>query len=67
MKKIVRVGVTFQPELLEGFDETIRKIGYRNRSKAVQDAVRIFVNEQKWQQRESGKQVGVHRKALSRG
>jgi CopG family nickel-responsive transcriptional regulator len=59
MTKIVRVGVTFPPELLKDFDEVISKMGYGNRSKAVQDAVRIFVNEKKWLQKESGSQAGV--------
>ena len=59
MAKIVRVGVTFPPELLKDFDEVIGTMGYRNRSKAVQDAVRIFVSEKKWLQNESGSQAGV--------
>jgi len=45
MGKIIRVGVTFPPELLKDFDEVIAKAGYENRSKAVQDAVRLFVSE----------------------
>ena len=59
MAKIVRVGVTFPPELLKDFDEVIGTMGYGNRSKAVQDAVRIFVSEKKWLQKESGSQAGV--------
>lgn len=59
MAKIVQVGVTFQHELLKDFDEVIRKAGYGNRSKAVQDAVRVFVYEKKWRQEESGDHVGV--------
>ena len=59
MTKIVRVGVTFSPDLLRDFDETIGKIGYENRSKAVQDAVRMFVSEKKWLQEEKGTQAGV--------
>jgi len=59
MTKIVRVGVTFPPDLLKDFDQIIRKIGYENRSKAVQDAVRLFVSEKKWLQEEKGMQVGV--------
>ena len=59
MTKIVRVGVTFPPELLKDFDEVIGKMGYGNRSKAVQDAVRIFVSEKKWLQKESGSHAGV--------
>jgi CopG family nickel-responsive transcriptional regulator len=59
MAKIIRVGVTFPPELLKDFDDVINTIGYGNRSKAVQDAVRIFVSEKKLLQKESGSQAGV--------
>ena len=59
MAKIVRVGVTFPPDLLKDFDEIIGKMGYENRSKAVQDAVRIFVSERRWLQEEKGVQAGV--------
>lgn len=56
---IVRVGVTFPPDLLKDFDDIIAKTGYENRSKAVQDAVRLFVSERKWLQDEKGAQAGV--------
>ena len=59
MARIVRVGVTFPPDLLRDFDEVIRKMGYENRSKAVQDAVRMFVSERKWLQEEKGIYAGV--------
>jgi CopG family nickel-responsive transcriptional regulator len=59
MAKIIRVGVTFPPDLLKDFDEIINKMGYENRSKAVQDAVRMFVSEKKWFQEERGIQTGV--------
>ena len=59
MTRIVRVGVTFPPDLLKDFDEVIRRMGYENRSKAVQDAVRLFVSERKWLQEEKGSKAGV--------
>ena len=59
MTRIVRVGVTFPPDLLKDFDEIIRKMGYENRSKAVQEAVRMFVSEKKWLQEEKGMHAGV--------
>ena len=59
MTKITRVGVTFPPDLLKDFDEIIAKMGYENRSKAIQDAVRLFVSERKWLQEEKGIQAGV--------
>jgi len=59
MTKIIRVGVTFPPDLLRSFDEIIDKMGYDSRSKAVQDAVRMFVSERKWIQEEKGIHAGV--------
>jgi len=59
MAKITRVGVTFPPDLLRDFDATIDKIGYVSRSKAVQDAVRMFVSEHEWLQKEKGTKVGL--------
>lgn len=60
MAKITRVGVTFPPDLLNEFDEIIGKMGYESRSKAIQDAVRLFVSEKKWlRQGESTNQTGM--------
>jgi CopG family transcriptional regulator, nickel-responsive regulator len=59
MSKIVRVGVTFPPDLLKDFDEIIGKMGYDSRSKAIQDAVRLYVSERKWLQEEGANQTGV--------
>ena len=59
MTKIVRVGVTFPPELLKDLDEVIEEIGYESRSKAIQDAVASFVTEQRLLKNEKGKKAGV--------
>ena len=59
MSKIVRVGVTFPLDLLKDFDEIIGKMGYDSRSKAIQDAVRLYVSERKWLQEENAHQTGV--------
>jgi CopG family nickel-responsive transcriptional regulator len=59
MAKIIRVGVTFPPDLLKDLDEIIGKMGYESRSKAVQDAVRLFVSERKWLQEDESNQTGV--------
>ena len=37
---VERVGVSFEPGLLERFDELIRNKGYTNRSEAIRDLVR---------------------------
>jgi CopG family nickel-responsive transcriptional regulator len=59
MAKIIRVGVTFPPDLLKDLDEIIGKMGYESRSKAVQDAVRLFVSERKWLQEDESNQTGI--------
>ncbi|HDI12468.1 MAG TPA: nickel-responsive transcriptional regulator NikR [Candidatus Bathyarchaeota archaeon] len=59
MPKIVRVGVTFPPDLLKDFDDIIAKMGYESRSKAIQDAVRAFISEYKWLKEETGSRAGV--------
>ncbi len=60
MTKITRAGVTFPPDLLKDFDKIIGKMGYESRSKAIQDAVRLFVSERKWiQQEENTEQTGM--------
>jgi CopG family nickel-responsive transcriptional regulator len=59
MTKIVRVGVTFPPELLKELDETIEKMGYDSRSKAIQDAVSSFITEQRLLRDEKGRKAGV--------
>jgi len=60
MSKITRIGVTFPPDLLRDFDEITSKMGYESRSKAIQDAVRLYVSERKWLQQEANtEQTGV--------
>ncbi len=59
MTKIVRVGITFPPNLLKEFDEIAGKMGYKSRSKAIQDAVHLFVSEKKWLKEGKAKQTGI--------
>jgi CopG family nickel-responsive transcriptional regulator len=59
MSRIVRVGVTFPPDLLKELDETVEEMGYDNRSKAIQDAVSSFITEQRLLRKEKGKKAGV--------
>ena len=40
MEKIVRFGVSLEPELLKKFDKLIRKKGYASRSEAIRDLIR---------------------------
>jgi CopG family nickel-responsive transcriptional regulator len=59
MTKITRVGVTFPPDLLKDLDTVVSKMGYESRSKAIQDAVALFVSEKKWLQDDNAEQTGV--------
>jgi len=59
MTKIVRVGVTFPPELLRELDEIVEEMGYDSRSKAIQDAVTSFITEQRLLRKQKGKKAGV--------
>lgn len=58
MANIVRVGVTFPPELLRELDRVVTDMGYKSRSKAIHDTVRAFVSEQKWLADVTGNKVG---------
>jgi CopG family nickel-responsive transcriptional regulator len=59
MAGIIRVGVTFPPDLLKDFDEITSRMGYESRSKAIQDAVRLFVSERKWLREDENNQTGI--------
>lgn len=59
MTKVARIGVTFPPELLKELDEISAKIGYKTRSKAIQDAVALFVSDKKWLREEDANQTGL--------
>jgi len=59
MTRIIRVGVTFPPDLLKDLDEVTGKMGYGSRSKAIQDAVRLFVSERKWLREDESNQTGI--------
>lgn len=49
MSDTVRFGVSLSLELLDNFDELIRKLGYENRSEAVRDLIRHKLVEKEWE------------------
>jgi len=44
---VERFSTSVPPELLQEFDEAIKRLG-QDRSKAIQQAMRLFLSEQKW-------------------
>ena len=49
MSDTVRFGVSVSLELLDKFDELLRKLGYENRSEAVRDLIRRKLVEEEWE------------------
>jgi len=45
-EKIVRFGVSINPQLLKKFDKEIKKEGYNNRSEAIRDMIRKNIIKQ---------------------
>ena len=57
--EITRVGVSFESDLLEEFDDLIQQKGYRNRSEAIRDLVREFISEEVLTEDEDGEVAGA--------
>ena len=53
----IRFGIYLPGELAEELEKIMRERGIRNRSRIVQEAIRMFVNEHKW--RKHGRVCGV--------
>ena len=58
-KQISRISISVPSELLESFDDHIKRLGYSNRSKAIQDTMQNFVTEAKWICEKQGKGIGA--------
>ncbi len=58
-KGVSRISVSLPPELLRKFDEAAKRIGYEDRSKAIQAAMWDLVTESKWVCKERGVGVGA--------
>ncbi|MBN1502116.1 nickel-responsive transcriptional regulator NikR [Candidatus Woesearchaeota archaeon] len=53
MDKIIRKGIAFDAKVLRQFDDLIREKGYKNRSEAIRDLVRMELVEQEMQNPEA--------------
>ena len=45
---VSRISISVPPDLLRKFDEALKRLGYEERSKAVQAAMQSFVTKFKW-------------------
>jgi CopG family nickel-responsive transcriptional regulator len=57
--KVARFSVSLPPPLLKKLEETWRSMHYEDRSKAIHDAVRSFISEFEWMQKETGHITGA--------
>jgi CopG family nickel-responsive transcriptional regulator len=57
--KVTRFSVSLPPPLLKRLDETWKSMHYEDRSKAIHDAVRSFISEFEWMQKDSGQITGA--------
>ncbi len=58
-ENITRIGVSLPKNLLDEFDSIIKTRGYSSRSEAIRDAIRNYIMEYKWLEKEEGEIVGV--------
>jgi CopG family nickel-responsive transcriptional regulator len=56
MVRVDRISISTPPPLLKQFDDSLKMLGYKDRSKALQIAMRNFVSEYSWR-KEGGKQA----------
>jgi CopG family nickel-responsive transcriptional regulator len=57
--KVTRFSVSLPPPLLRRLDETWKSMRYKDRSKAIHDAVRSFISEFEWMQKRGGQITGA--------
>ncbi len=58
-EEIARIGVSLPKNLLEEFDKVIKERGYSSRSEAIRDAIRSYLAEYRWLERERGEIIGA--------
>ena len=59
MAKVVRLSFSTPPVLLKEFDDVLAAIGYKDRSKALQVAMRNFITEYAWRTEKGRLGVGA--------
>jgi len=58
-ENVSRISISVPSELLRRFDEAYERLGYKDRSKAVQAAMQSFVTESKWLCPKKGRGIGA--------
>ena len=56
--ELIKTGISIPKDLMEKFDEVVRALGYDSRSKALRDAIQLFITTHSWRTGK-GNVVGV--------
>lgn len=59
VNRVSRISISVPSALLERFDDHITRLGYSNRSKAIQNAMQSLITESKWMCEKKGVAIGV--------
>ncbi len=49
MSNLTRFGISIDDELLQSFDQLIKKAGYQSRSEAIRDLIRNYLVQRQWE------------------
>src|SRR5512146_149070 len=58
-QELMRIGVSLPDNLLDRFDEIIKKRGYSSRSEGIRDAIRNYIIHYEWMNEVEGERIGV--------
>jgi CopG family transcriptional regulator, nickel-responsive regulator len=47
-QQVQRISISLPPKLLDKFDKSMEKAGFKDRSKSIQTALHSFINENDW-------------------
>jgi len=57
--KMIRVSMSLPKKLLDEFDEVLRDMNYRSRSKGIRDALNDYIIRRKWIEEMDGERIGI--------
>lgn len=58
-QELMRIGVSLPDNLLERFDEIIKKRGYSSRSEGIRDSIRNYIIHYDWMNEVVGERIGI--------
>ncbi|CDG65103.1 MAG: CopG family transcriptional regulator, nickel-responsive regulator [Methanobacterium sp.] len=56
---MIRVSMSLPKKLLDEFDEVLRDMNYRSRSKGIRDALNDYIIRRKWIEEMDGERIGI--------